>query len=204
MEIESDAHLLPRAELVKTVVVALPVPPDQNLGAADGEDTQGTSDSDEGPRLEFVTHLELNSDNTLLAAALSSLEVNLYSADTMALAGKLKGQTGPLTQLAFAPSDPSSLFSSSEDGTVRWTLNFVVAGGGRGPEGGVDISSQVGVQRTLVGTLCVPLSVSPLCVFASGLCTGRALVACMHGWFTACAPLRCVYGLGGHRRHAAV
>ncbi|CAN0577988.1 unnamed protein product, partial [Ectocarpus sp. 12 AP-2014] len=61
----------------------------------------------------------MSCDNKQLAAALSSLEVNLYSVDTMALAGKVKGHTGPLTQLAFAPSDPSCFFSASEDGTVR-------------------------------------------------------------------------------------
>jgi len=157
MDVESDAHILPRAELVKTVVVALPVVPDQNLAPADGEG-EGVSDSDEGPRLEYVTHLELNSDNTQLAAALSSLEVNLYSADTMALAGKLKGQTGPLTQLAFAPSDPSCLFSSSEDGTVRWV--FKVCGGrpgGSGRPGYGYIATQL-VQCIPATAVCADLS----------------------------------------------
>ncbi len=157
MEVEPDALLLPRAELVKTVVVALPMTPDPNLAAADGE---GTSDSEEGPRLEYVTHLELNSDNTQLAAALSSLEVNLYTADTMALAGTLKGQTGPLTQLAFAPSDPRSLFSSSEDGTVRWVLEFffVVIDGGRGRRGYRHATRRATHARG-DDVMCEPLSV---------------------------------------------
>lgn len=115
MDIEPDTTLLPRAELVKTVVAALPVTPDPTLAAAD----DGDSGSDEGPRLEYVTQLEMSCDNKQLAAALSSLEVNLYSADTMALVGQLKGHTAPLTQLAFDPSDASCLFSASEDGTVR-------------------------------------------------------------------------------------
>lgn len=130
MDVESDAPLLPRAELVKTIVAAPPVPPGQKptavaaAAAADEnqEDDDGdmsSSSSDEGPRLEYVTHLEVNCDKQLMAAALSSLEIKLYSADTMAAVGQLQGHTGPLTQLAFAPSDPSSLFSSSEDGTVR-------------------------------------------------------------------------------------
>lgn len=114
MDVEPDTHLLPRAELVKTVVAAPPVTPDQNLAADDGD-----SGSDEGPRLEYVTQLEMSCDNKQLAAALSSLEVNLYSAETMAMVGQLKGHTAPLTQLAFDPSDASCLFSASEDGTVR-------------------------------------------------------------------------------------
>lgn len=117
MDVESDAHTLPRAELVKTIVAALPVTPDVSLAAGD----EG-SDSDEGPRLEYVTQLETNCDKKQLAAALSSLEINLYSADTMALVGQIKGHTAPLTQLAFDPSDSSCLFSASEDGTVRYGL----------------------------------------------------------------------------------
>lgn len=115
MDIEPDAHLLPRAGLVKTIVAALPVTPDPTL-AADGGDS-GSDDG--GTRLEYVTQLEMSCDNKQLAAALSSLEINLYAADTMDLVGKLKGHTAPLTQLAFDPSDASSLFSASEDGTVR-------------------------------------------------------------------------------------
>eukprot|EP00752_Nemacystus_decipiens_P008247 g7374.t1 len=114
MDIETDTHLLPRAELVKTIVATLPVTPDLALAADDGD-----SGSDEGPRLEYVTQLEMNCDHKRLAAALSSLDINLYAADTMALAGQLKGHTAPLTQLAFDPSDASCLFSASEDGTVR-------------------------------------------------------------------------------------
>lgn len=120
MEVETDAHILPRAELIKTIAAALPVAPDPTLAADDGG-----SDSDEGPRLEYVTQLEMNCDNKLLAAALSSLEVNLYSADSMTLVGKLKGHTAPLTQLAFDPSDSSCLFSASEDGTVRYDMWWI-------------------------------------------------------------------------------
>lgn len=114
MEIDGDATHLPRAELVKTIVAALPVTPDPEDIAVDAG-----SESDGGPRLEYVTQLETNCDNKQLAAALSSLEINLYSTETMELTGQLKGQSGPLTQLAFAPSDASCLFSASEDGTVR-------------------------------------------------------------------------------------
>ncbi|CAM9407447.1 unnamed protein product [Hapterophycus canaliculatus] len=117
MDIDGDATHLQRAELVKTVVAALPVTPDPEDIAADGEDAG--SGSDGGPRFEYVTQLETNCDNKMLAAALSSLEINLYSTETMDLTGQLKGHSGPLTQLAFAPSDSSSLFTASEDGTVR-------------------------------------------------------------------------------------
>lgn len=134
MDVESDTALLPRAELVKTTVAALPVPPGQKTTAASAgiDDEYGDGDmgsgSDEGPRLEYVTHLETNSDNRHLAAALSSLEIKLYSTDTMAVIGQLQGHTGPLTQLAFAPSDSTSLFSASEDGTVR--SDFLNVSGG--------------------------------------------------------------------------
>ncbi|CAM9142616.1 unnamed protein product [Ectocarpus sp. 4 AP-2014] len=107
--------ILPRGELIKTIVAAEPT---AAADAQQGEDIS-ESDDDDGPRLEYVTQLEISCDNKQLAAALSSLEVNLYSVETMALAGKVKGHTGPLTQLAFAPSDPSCFFSASEDGTVR-------------------------------------------------------------------------------------
>lgn len=117
MDIDSDATQIPRAELVKTIVAALPVTPDPEDIAADGEESDG------GPRLEYVTQLETNCDNKQLAAALSSLEINLYSTETLELTGQLKGHSGPLTQLAFAPTDSSCLFSASEDGTVRLDLN---------------------------------------------------------------------------------
>ena len=127
MDVEPDTHLLPRAELVKTIVAALPVTPDPTLAADDAGDSG--SGSDDGPRLEYVTQLERSCDNSQLAAALSSLEVNLYAADTMALAGQLKGHTAPLTQLAFDPSDATCLFSASEDGTVRCGGNCVAGFG---------------------------------------------------------------------------
>lgn len=120
MDVEPDTHLLPRAELVKTIIAAPPVTSDPTLATDDGD-----NDSDEGPRLEYVTQLEINCDNKQLAAALSSLEINLYSADTMALVGQLKGHTAALTQLAFDPSDSSCLFSASEDGTVRYGLRGI-------------------------------------------------------------------------------
>lgn len=112
--------ILPRGELIKTIVAAEPT---AAAGARQSDDIS-ESDDDDGPRLEYVTHLEMSCDNQQLAAALSSLEINLYSVETMALAGKVKGHTGPLTQLAFAPSDPSSFFSASEDGTVRFGLRM--------------------------------------------------------------------------------
>lgn len=135
MDVESDANLLPRAELVKTIVAALPVPPGQKptaaAAAADEDGDQDISDSDEGPRLEYVTHLEINCDNRRMAAALSSLEIKLYSADSMAVVGQLHGHTGPITQLAFAPSDASCLFSASEDGTVRYSKCVAQQAGSR-------------------------------------------------------------------------
>ncbi|CAB1107628.1 unnamed protein product [Ectocarpus sp. CCAP 1310/34] len=114
MDIDAGT-ILPRGELIKTIVAAEPT------AAADARQSEDIieSDDDDGPRLEYITQLEMSCDNKQLAAALSSLEINLYSVETMALAGKVKGHTGPLTQLAFAPSDPSCFFSASEDGTVR-------------------------------------------------------------------------------------
>ncbi|CAN0364906.1 unnamed protein product, partial [Laminaria digitata] len=67
----------------------------------------------------YITHLERSCDGAQVATALSSLQINLYSSDAMLANGQLSGHTGPLTQLAFAPSDSHALFSASEDGTVR-------------------------------------------------------------------------------------
>lgn len=113
---------LPRFDLIKTVVAAPPRPPtrnatDDNDIAVDGDGT--SSDGQDEPQLEYITHLERSCDGGQVAIALSSLKVNLYSSDTMLTNGQLSGHTGPLTQLAFAPSDSHALFSASEDGTVR-------------------------------------------------------------------------------------
>lgn len=94
------------------------------------------SDIDEEPRYEYVTHLERNCDGQQLAAAISSREVKLYARETMHLAGQLAGHTGPLTQLAFAPSDANALYSCSEDGdckgwdtrTMKSTVKFGQSG----------------------------------------------------------------------------
>ena len=113
---------LPRFELIQTVVAAPPRPParnatDDNDIAIDGDGT--SSDGQDEPQLEYITHLERSCDGGQVATALSSLKINLYSSDTMLANGQLSGHTDALTQLAFAPSDNHALFSASEDGTVR-------------------------------------------------------------------------------------
>lgn len=113
MDTEKGNHSLPRFDLVKSIVAAPPISSVQKNNNTD------RSEDDDQPQTEYVTHLERSCDSAQLAAALSSREIKLYSSDTMLQAGKLSGHTGPLTQLAFSPSDVQSIFSASEDGTVR-------------------------------------------------------------------------------------
>lgn len=127
MDIEEDSCTsLPRHQLVKSIVAALPV-----AGAQGG-------DVDEEPRYEYVTHLERNCDGQQLAAALSSREVKLYARETMDLTGQLAGHRGPLTQLAFTRSRANTLYSCSEDGDCKgWdtrTMKSVVKFGQSGEE----------------------------------------------------------------------
>lgn len=133
---------LPRFDLVKSVVAAPPRPPtrtatDDNDIAVDGDGTAASSDDGEDePQLEYITHLERSCDGAQVATALSSLQINLYSSDAMLANGQLSGHTGPLTQLAFAPSDSHALFSASEDGTVRgWDVRSLSSTGTFGQSG---------------------------------------------------------------------
>lgn len=118
MDVEVDVRDLPRFELVKSVVVAPPRQPNHEV-PSDEAGVTSDDDHDNESQLEYVTNLERSCDNGQVAAALSSRDIKLYSRDTMLLTGQLSGHTGPLTQLAFAPSDSHGLFSASEDGTVR-------------------------------------------------------------------------------------
>lgn len=109
MHIETVDIPLSRYDLRKAVLTAPPRPAHAGIDDDDGD----------GPQLEYVTHMDGTSDGSLIAAALSSREVKLYSRDTMRLTGQLTGHKGPLTQLASAPLDGRGLFSASEDGTVK-------------------------------------------------------------------------------------
>lgn len=119
-EMSSAATSLPRFELVQTIVTAIgrsstgPAP----FGGAMANDED---DDDQGMQYEYVTHLERNCDESKLVAALSSREIKLYTRDasTLRIEGTLEGHGGSVTELAFAPSDPCALLSSSQDGTVR-------------------------------------------------------------------------------------
>lgn len=147
---------LPRFDLIKSVVAAPPRPPnaaDDNDIAVDGED--GTSSSD-GPQLEYITHLERSCDGGVVAAALSSLEIKLYSSQTMLSLGQLSGHTDPLTQLAFSPADCHALFSASEDGTVRgWDVRSLSSTATFGQSGEEVWSMAVRGNGKLYSMLCV-------------------------------------------------